>query len=80
MFRAFLSLLLLSLAYSAYPTVVFHGINDNCPNQQRFVDVIEQGINAYVTCKETGADLHSILGNSITAQAELACELVKQDP
>jgi palmitoyl-protein thioesterase len=79
--KVILFLALSAIAFSMHPVAVFHGINDSCDswmgNLTKFISDQLNGV--YTRCIESSPGLYSVF-TPIKRQAEIACEIIKQDP
>ena len=51
---AILLLLTTASTRTGVPTIVFHGMHDNCENNKVLVDLLAEGTNAHAECIEIG--------------------------
>lgn len=51
------------------PTIVFHGMHDNCENNKALVDILAKGTNAHVECIEIGDGVTTSIWKKFMEQA-----------
>ena len=59
------------------PTVVFHGMHDNCENNAQLVDLLADGTKAHVECIEIGNGVSTSMWTKFMEQAKEACKKVQ---
>lgn len=75
---------LFSIIYCTYPIAFFHGITDNCENNERFIKNLQADLNVHVECIEIGegnwdSSIKSII-QPIQTQVEEACKKINSNP
>ena len=82
MFKLTSALLFLAGAYAreGVPTVVFHGMHDNCENNKVLVGILKEKTHAYVECIEIGDGVSTSMWKKFMDQAKEACNKVLEHP
>ena len=80
--KTIIAALAASEAMAVAPVVVLHGVGDNCPGAQYYVDAIANSIDhqAVVKCVEIGNGTISSMFTRMKWQASIVCHKLHNDP
>ena len=62
------------------PTAYFHGMHDDCKNNEGMVEVLSHDLEAPVHCIEVGDGIETSIIKQFIVQAQMACESLLQHP
>ena len=69
-----------AVSAASVPTVIFHGLNDNCNNNEILTQVIQNNTGAPAFCIEVGNGVQTTWRTTINNQAQEACQKIIDDP
>ena len=75
--RALIFVLILSIAFSALPTIIFHGVNDECNSMMKSIArQVSESTDAHAECMEIGDGTITSDLFSVPVQGWYACRKI----